>query len=76
MAPWKVTLMFGRKRETATIQSELAELRESSARADSASTETVEARGRVEWLASYISDRRSRNGLGEDYEISKTLRRA
>lgn len=68
--------MFGRKRETAAIEADLQDLRESSARADSASSEVVQERPLVESLAAYISDRRSRNGLGEEYEISKTLRRA
>lgn len=76
MAPWKVTLMFGRKRETVGIEADLRALRESAARADSVSTEVVSARPKVESLVSSIVDRRTRNGFGEDYEISKTLRGA
>lgn len=68
--------MFGRKREAAAIEADLRELRESKVRADSASTEVVSLRPRVESLASYIAQRRQQNGLGEDYEISKVLRRA
>lgn len=70
MGLWKVSPMFGRKRELAQIKAEREAASAALERADSMSNEVESRWPLVSSLASTVGDRRQRNGLGETLQIT------
>lgn len=70
MGQWKVSPMWGRKRNMAGIEQERQEAQAALERADSQANEVQGRWPLVSSLASKVGERRQRNGLGETLQIT------